>query len=321
MALFTGRKHGRTASRAAVAAIAAALVATTAGTAVADGAASAKDAAAEARQHVKPTAKSQQRSAPYASGFGAGAEHFELMAIDDIGTMWNYPPNGSGGFGERVVNIPSGMKGVAEASQFDNDKDGYGDGFYFTATDGTLVHVKYREDGYGSDVKNLGGGWNTFNRVFTPGDLGGASNDDLLARDKAGVLWLYTAKSDGSFTAPVKLGAGWGAMTKIAGRGDLNGDGKADIIAVDNSGMAWLYPGTGNWAAPFGNRVKLGGGWNTYNKLVGLGDLDNDGKADLIGRDTSGGLWFYPGTGTTNGAPFKDRVKVGTGWNSIRVMF
>ncbi|RCH65184.1 VCBS repeat-containing protein [Streptomyces sp. SDr-06] len=315
MAPFNGRKHGRTASRIAVAAIAAALVATTAGTAAADGVPSAKDAAGKAQQHVKPKAKDQQRSAPYASGFGGSAETFELMAVDSDGYLWNYPSNGQGGFGERWPNT-YGWNSISEATQYDNDKDGRADGFYVKSLDGHLIYKNYD-----TGTRDLGAGWNTYNLVFTPGDLGGAPNDDLIARDKSGVLWLYTAKGDGSFTPPVKLGAGWGAMTKIAGRGDMNGDGKADIIAVDNSGTAWLYPGTGNWAAPFGNRVKLGGGWNTYNKLVGIGDLNNDGQADLIGRDTSGGLWFYAGTGTTNGAPFKDRVKVGTGWNGMRLMF
>ncbi|MFE3183111.1 FG-GAP repeat domain-containing protein [Streptomyces violascens] len=317
MAIFNGRRRGRSASRIAVAAIAAALVATTAGTASADPAPSGQGAADSARQHVTPKAKDkgQQRSAPYASGFGATNESFDLMAVDGDGFLYNYPPNGTGGFGERWYNT-HGWESISEATQYDNNKDGRADGFYAKSLDGHLIYKNYV-----GGTRDLGAGWNTYNRVFTPGDLGGAPNDDLLARDKGGVLWLYTANADGSFTNPVKLGAGWGAMTKIAGRGDMNGDGKADIIAVDNSGTGWLYPGTGNWAAPFGNRVKLGAGWNTYNNLVGIGDLDNDGQADLVGRDASGGLWFYAGTGTTNGAPFKDRVKVGTGWNGMRLMF
>ncbi|MFF4187513.1 FG-GAP repeat domain-containing protein [Streptomyces sp. NPDC001691] len=319
MAILSGRKGGRALSRIAVAAIAAALVGTTAGAASADST-PAPAAATAAQKVAQAQAKGKQSPSAQKRAFAAGsetpaAETFQLIAADGSGQGYLYPPNGSGGFGDRVA-LEGSYANINQATKVDNNKDGVFDAFYELYNNGHLVY-----DGTDGTVKDLGGGWNAYDRVFSPGDLGGAPADDLLARDKSGVLWLYTAKGDGSFTPPVKLGAGWGAMTQIAGRGDMNGDGKADIIAVDNSGTAWLYPGTGNWAAPFGNRVKLGGGWNTYNTLVGLGDLNFDGKADLIGRDADGGLWFYPGTGTTNGAPFKDRVKVGTGWNGMRLMF
>ncbi|WP_438291170.1 FG-GAP repeat domain-containing protein [Streptomyces sp. HUAS TT7] len=320
MAILSGRKGGRALSRIAVAAIAAALVGTTAGAASADSAPSA-NAARAAQQFAQTQAKlkAKQSGSDSKRAFAAGdevpaAETFPLFAVDGSGKGYFYPPNGTGGFVDRVAVENSDFSAVSQGTQVDNNKDGVAEAVYLLGTNG---HLYYSADA----VKDLGAGWNAYDRVFSPGNLGGAPADDLIARDKAGVLWLYTAKGDGSFTPPVKLGGGWGAMTKIAGRGDLNGDGKADIVAVDNAGTGWLYPGTGNWAAPFGNRVKLGGGWNTYNTLVGIGDLDFDGKADLYGRDASGGLWFYAGTGTTAGAPFKDRVKVGTGWNGMRLMF
>ncbi|GGU22683.1 FG-GAP repeat domain-containing protein [Streptomyces violascens] len=315
MAILSGRKGGRALSRIAVAAIAAALVGTTAGAASAD---STPSSAAKTAQSAQKTAKAKQSGSSANSSFAAGetptAETFPLIAADGSGQAYLYPPNGTGGFGERVAL--GDYSKFSQVTKVDNNKDGAFDAFYELYTNGHLVY-----DSVDGTPKDLGAGWDAYNLVFSAGDLGGAPADDLIARDKAGVLWLYTANADGSFAPRVKLGAGWGAMTKIAGRGDMNGDGKADIVAVDNSGVAWLYPGTGNWAAPFGNRVKLGAGWNTYNKLVGLGDLDFDGKVDLVGRDASGDLWFYPGTGTTAGSPFKDRVKVGTGWNGMRLMF
>ncbi|MFG3282551.1 FG-GAP repeat domain-containing protein [Streptomyces sp. NPDC048111] len=319
MAILSGRKGGRALSRIAVAAIAAALVGTTAGVASADSVpSSAAKAAQTAQKSAQAKANKFGSAAPRssaASGEVPAAETFPLIAADASGQGYYYSPNGVGGFGERF-NLKISYKDISQATKVDNNKDGVFDAFYEVYTNGHLAF-----DNVDGTVTDLGAGWDAYNLILTPGDLGGAPADDLLARDKSGVLWLYTAKGDGSFTPRVKLGAGWGAMTKIAGRGDMNGDGKADIIAVDTAGTGWLYPGTGNWAAPFGNRVKLGGGWNTYNKLVGIGDLDFDGKVDLYGRDAAGNLWFYAGTGTTAGAPFKDRVKVGTGWNGMRLMF
>ncbi|MEV8526569.1 MULTISPECIES: VCBS repeat-containing protein [unclassified Streptomyces] len=319
MAILSGRKGGRALSRIAVAAIAAALVGTTAGAASADSAPSTNVAKA-AQKYAQ--AKGKQSAAGSQSAFAAGdetpaAETFPLIAADGSGTVYLYPPNGSGGFGDRTT-LGDGWNAISQATQVDNNKDGNPDAWYTLGTNGHLYFTPLEENAV---PKDLGAGWNAYDRVFSAGNLGGAPTDDLLARDKSGVLWLYTANADGTFAPRVRLGAGWGVMTKIAGRGDLNGDGKADIIAVDGSGIGWLYPGTGNWAAPFGNRVKLGAGWNTYNNLVAIGDLNFDGKADLVGRDASGGLWFYAGTGTTAAAPFKDRVKVGTGWNGMRLMF
>jgi hypothetical protein len=57
--------------------------------------------------------------------------------------------------------------------------------------------------------------------------------------------------------------------------------------------------------------VKVGGGWQIYNSLVGVGDASGDGKADLLARDTAGVLWAYRGNGK---GLFATRMKVGTGW-------
>ncbi|MYS09667.1 hypothetical protein GTW71_25270, partial [Streptomyces sp. SID6041] len=41
----------------------------------------------------------------------------------------------------------------------------------------------------------VGGGWNVYDRTLAAGNIGGTRNGDLIARDKAGVLWLYEGKA------------------------------------------------------------------------------------------------------------------------------
>ncbi|NED93035.1 VCBS repeat-containing protein, partial [Streptomyces sp. SID11233] len=97
----------------------------------------------------------------------------------------------------------------------------------------------------------------------------------------------------GTVTQAYRVGGGWDAYTQIIGKGDLTGDGKPDLVARDTSGALWLYVGTGDWHAPFEARTKIGNGWNAYDSLVGVGDNDYDGKADLIAREPAGDLYFY----------------------------
>ncbi|WP_327289692.1 FG-GAP repeat domain-containing protein [Streptomyces sp. NBC_01198] len=168
----------------------------------------------------------------------------------------------------------------------------------------------------------VGGGWNTYDTITGAGDLTGDGKADLLGRDASGVLWLYkgTDSTTAPFAARTGIGAGWNTYTTLTATGDLTGDGKADLVGVDASGGLWLYKGTGDATAPYAARTKVGTGWSTYTVLLGPGDLTGDGKADLVGRDASGGLWLYKGTGNA-AAPYAARTKVGGGWNTYNLMF
>lgn len=163
----------------------------------------------------------------------------------------------------------------------------------------------------------VGPGWQIFNTITAMTALRADGTGDLVARDTSGVLWYYqgSGKPSSPFKARLKVGPGWGVYNTIIGARDLNGDGKADLIARDASGNLWYYQGTGTPSAPFATKVKIGPGWNAYNLMVSTGDVNGDGKADLIARDSSGALWLYKGTGIPSG-PYATKVEVGPGWNA-----
>ncbi|MFD8071873.1 FG-GAP repeat domain-containing protein [Streptomyces sp. NPDC059718] len=185
---------------------------------------------------------------------------------------------------------------------------------------GNLWYYKRQFDGNGPFAARTkaGTGWNIYTTFTGGGDLNRDGKADLVARDKSGVLWLY--KGTGSATAPfaarTRIGTGWNTYSQLAGSADLTGDGKADLVARDKSGVLWLYKGTGSATAPFAARTRIGTGWNTYKQISVVGDLNSDGKADLVGSDSTGGLWFYKGTGKAT-APFAARTRIGSsGWNT-----
>ncbi|MEV6115905.1 VCBS repeat-containing protein [Streptomyces sp. NPDC052109] len=283
-------------------AISVALVGAGAGTAVADAPAATGPAknlarnAAAAGQH-KPTP-----AAPF----------FFLSGILPSGQMYAYMPDGKGGFDDRsgAYVWPHFRFGVS----VDPDLTGYQDGAYHVMDDGTLNLWR------SGRLKKVATGWGQYNLAFSPGALGGAKHPDLLARDRQGVLWRLQTKADGSLTPRAKIGTGFNQFTQITGQGDLTGDSKADIVARDKQGVLWLYKGTGDLRKPFASRVKAGPGWNQYNKLLATGDVDGDGHSDLLARDPQGTLWLSRGTGRAT-APFKARVKIGTGFNQYRDLF
>jgi len=99
----------------------------------------------------------------------------------------------------------------------------------------------------------------------------------------------------------------------IAPAGDATGDHNQDVVAVDRDGSLLLYPGnrsTGAFLAP----RSVGGGWQTIDRVLGVGDFDGDHKDDLIGRERrTGYLWLYPGSAKDH-TPYATRVRVGTGF-------
>ncbi|TVL93427.1 VCBS repeat-containing protein [Streptomyces sp. SAJ15] len=300
MALSSGRNRGRALARLTTAAIAAALVGTTAGTAMAD---------------ENPAPLAGVKAAPKSAAARASAPVFPLLAVTKAGDFYAYSPNGRGGLESKKIGGDFWAERINTAFYVDNNKDGVADGMYGRHTNGTLTFADFAKG-----ERKIGGGWNQFNLLLAPGNLAGTKQSDILARNKSGVLYLYVAKSNGTLNAKKKVGSGWGQYTQIAGQGDLSGDGRADIVARDKAGVLWLYKGTGDADKPFAKRLKVGGGWNGYNRILSSGDVDLDGRSDLVARDKSGNAWLFKGTGKAS-APFKAKKKVGSGWGKYTLIF
>ncbi|MEU7281493.1 VCBS repeat-containing protein [Streptomyces sp. NPDC045431] len=308
MAKFSGLKRGRALSRLAVSAIAATLVGASAGSAVADTPAPAPLKSINQDGFTQPVPQNGTIAA------SAAAPVFVLFAMDKYGDLYVYGPNGRGGLGARE-HVTSDWDAFRGAAQADHTADGNADGLYTWDKQGYLYYFGEEK------TLELGRGWDAYDKIVVAGNLGGTTPADVLARDKAGVLWFYKGKADGTLSARTKVGSGWQAFNQIAGQGDLTGDGRADVVTRDKSGVLWLYKGTGNAAAPFAKGTKVGGGWNSFNHLMSTGDLNMDGRTDLIARDGAGALWRYNGTGNA-AAPFAKPTKIGTsGWNGYPMMF
>ncbi|WP_086824051.1 VCBS repeat-containing protein [Streptomyces sp. NRRL B-24572] len=149
----------------------------------------------------------------------------------------------------------------------------------------------------------VGGGWQIYDQLTGGSDLNGDGRPDLLARDKTGVLWLY--KGTGSVTSPfatrVKVGGGWGVYNTITATENIGGAAAGDLVARDAAGVLWLYLGRGD--GTFASRTRIGD-WRNF-VPIRVGDVDHDGRPDLVGDPDGAGVYFAKGTGNWR-APFED---------------
>ncbi|MFF5252550.1 FG-GAP repeat domain-containing protein [Streptomyces leeuwenhoekii] len=243
---------------------------------------------------------------------------FSMKAVDKQSTyLYLYFPDREGGFEPREP-VEVSFDAFADAIDVDNDRDGYNDGTWYVYKDGRLDY-SWIDDDLVYHSAQVGKGWNIYSTVLSPGDLGGAPEADLIGLDKDGVLWGYLAYPDGTLTSRLRIGGGWGQYTQLAGQGDLTGDGKSDIVARDTSGVLWLYQGTGDYKAPFASRTRIGGGWNVYDRLLSVGDMDADGRTDLVARQPNGDLYRYSGTGDAQ-AVYEKPVKIGHGFQIYNLL-
>ena len=157
-----------------------------------------------------------------------------------------------------------------------------------------LAHFSYKQ------------GWYVDRDVRLLSDMNGDGKDDIVGFANSGV-WVSLATSDGYFTenyyrASPHFGEdeGWRVDKHIRLVADMNNDGKKDIIAFGDDGV-WLSLATsdGKFAEPsvvvhaFGYNQ----GWRAEKHDRVLGDLNFDGKPEIIGFNDDGG-WISWSTET-----------------------
>jgi len=211
------------------------------------------------------------------------------------------------GFGQPALVSPSSSPSNFGVTQIgDANGDGRSDLVSFR-TDGTSISYGQADGTFDVTQVNqnrlaiadfgVNQGWRSQDE--TPrvvGDINGDGKADIVGFGTAGVwVALGTGGQGSAAFGPIKFGiADWGldqgwSSDQIYHRmlADVNGDGKADIVGFGNEGVSVsLSNGDGTFAPMifaldnFGNDQ----GWDLQNKFPRLtGDLNHDGRADIVG--------------------------------------
>lgn len=151
-------------------------------------------------------------------------------------------------------------------------------------------------------------GWTDKDLFAAPGDLTGDGRPDLLVRDErtAQTAVLTGTGSElrhgpgPAFRVSARTGR-FAGLDQLTGAGDFDDDGELDVIGRDAASHALqLFRGTGRGG--FRAPTRLARDWSDYAQTTGVGDLDRDGRADVVARHGRT-LLLFPGTRTGLHAP------------------
>ncbi|RYG99987.1 MAG: hypothetical protein EON58_01920 [Alphaproteobacteria bacterium] len=188
---------------------------------------------------------------------------------------------------------------------------------------GTYVSLANGSGGFGAiflavnsfGSSPAGGGWSN-ESVYprTMADVNGDGREDIVGFGGAGT-YVSLANANGTFGAIYLAAATFGSDAAAGGwtnsttyprmLADINGDGRADLVGF---GSAGVYAALGNGIGGFGavylalnsfGASAMGGGWNNndiYTRT--MGDVNGDGRADIVGF---GGAGTYVALATGNG--------------------
>ncbi|GGG67497.1 hypothetical protein GCM10011374_34730 [Kocuria dechangensis] len=154
---------------------------------------------------------------------------------------------------------------------------------------GTVSAPERETTGFG----RLSNGWQVDLHPRMLGDVNGDGRDDVVGFADDGV-WVSYGQRNNSLSAPARkttgfgrLSNGWQVSLHPRMLADVNGDGRDDVVGFADDGV-WASLGRANNTLGAPSRLlndfgRLAGGWQVQHHPRLLGDINGDGRDDVVG--------------------------------------
>ena len=245
-------------------------------------------------------------------GKPAVASTADVVAADSSGVLWNYPGNGSGGFGTRK-QIGQGWNSMRSITAIDWNSDGVLD-LLAQRTNGSLsLYRGLSGGGFAAPQALASSGWSGYQ--LTVGYwLNSSKYPQILTRGTNGDLNLWTNPAGSSLGAATRFAQGWNGinLTML----DFDGDGRQDLLAQYPDGTLRLARSDGAGAFVNEPRKTIGTGWKAYTSVTVYSDFASAGSTGIIRRTTAGAIAYVPVPGNST---FGSQKAIGSGWSSYLI--
>jgi hypothetical protein len=143
--------------------------------------------------------------------------------------------------------------------------------------------------------------------ILGTADVDGDGLADLVSGHTNGHAYVWPGQSDGRFGSAVSSFSGTLDIANLDGRGhqilgvaDVNGDGLADLVSSHENGNAYVWPGKsdgrfGSAVSSFSGTLDMANHDGRGHFMLGLGDVNGDGMADLVSAHDNGNAYVWPG--------------------------
>ena len=199
--------------------------------------------------------------------------------------------------------------------------------FWQYSASGTLPGAQDVFNGSLTELANLAGtvaiasGWTGPDSSVFLADLGGDGRTELISKED-GILYAfrnngYASNGTVFWGGKVGIASGWTGPDSSMYLADLNGDGRAELVSKEN-GILYAFRNYGynaNGTVSWGGKVGIASGWTGPDSSVYFGDLDGDGRAEVISNEN--GILYafrnygYNANGTVN---WGGKVQVASGF-------
>lgn len=236
----------------------------------------------------------------------------DVVAADGAGVLWVYPATGNGALASRR-QIGQGWTGLRSVNAVDWNSDNVLDVVAQWKTGKVNVYLGMPGGGFDAGPVLASAGWAGY-QLSIGHWITGSRYPQIVTRDSAGVLRLWSNNSGAGLGGSTQIGQGWANLNLTMV--DFSGDGHQDILAQDAGGALKLFRSNGTGGFISESRPTVGNGWNAMTSISVSNGYTGYGSVGLMARAADGSLRHYPLTGT---GAWGQAFDVGSGWNGYLI--